>query len=68
MSTNPKKKKVPAVEKEVASIPVDKEFASIPKLDVVTALPFDLNSIFSLNYSFDVLKQALDFLLAGQSA
>lgn len=30
--------------------------------------PFDLNNLFSLSYSFDVLKQAIEFLAENQRA
>ncbi len=30
--------------------------------------PFDLNNLFSLTYSFDVLKQAIEFLAENQAA
>ena len=29
--------------------------------------PFDLNNLFNLNYSFDVLKQAIEYLAENQA-
>lgn len=31
-------------------------------------LPFDLNNLFTLTYSFDVLKQTIEFLAKTQAA
>lgn len=31
-------------------------------IDFKVEFPFDLNNLFNLTYSFDVLKQAIDFL------
>jgi hypothetical protein len=34
----------------------------------VIELPFDLNNLFNMSYSFDVLKHAIEFLAKGQAA
>jgi hypothetical protein len=43
---------------------LEDELRSMAKLD----LPFDLNSLFTLTYSFDVLKQTIEFLAKNQRA
>jgi len=35
---------------------------NVTQTDLKMDFPFDLNNLFSLNYSFDVLKQAIEFL------
>lgn len=30
-------------------------------------LPFDLNNLFNMNYSFDILKQAIEYLAMQQA-
>lgn len=37
------------------------------EVHVKVDLPFDLNNLFNLNYSFDVLKQAIEFLAKTQA-
>lgn len=36
-------------------------------LDVKIDLPFDLNQLFSLTYSFEVLKQSIEYLAKKQA-
>jgi hypothetical protein len=37
-------------------------------VDIKVDFPFDLNSLFNLNYSFEVLKQAIEYLAINQAA
>lgn len=34
----------------------------ITEVDVKVEFPFDLNNLFNLSYSFEVLKQSIEFL------
>ena len=36
-------------------------------VDFKLDFPFDLNNLFNLTYSFDVLKQAIEFLAQNQA-
>ena len=36
-------------------------------VDIKLDFPFDLNNLFNLTYSFDVLKQAIEFLAQNQA-
>ena len=36
-------------------------------IDFKADFPFDLNNLFNLNYSFDILKQAIEFLAQNQA-
>jgi hypothetical protein len=38
------------------------------EVEVVGEFPFDLNNLFSLSYSFEVLKQSIEFLAKHQLA
>ncbi len=40
---------------------------SLNKLEGKVDFPFDLNSLFNLTYSFDVLKQAIEYLAQTQA-
>lgn len=36
-------------------------------MDIKVDLPFDLNNLFNLSYSFEVLKQAIEYLARTQA-
>lgn len=38
------------------------------ELHLIMEFPFDMNNLFNLTYSFDVLKQAIEFLAKSQLA
>ena len=49
---------------ETAHSSIEDELRSMSKLEI----PFDLNSLFTLSYSFDILKQTIEFLAKNQRA
>jgi len=38
------------------------------QVDIKIDFPFDLNNLFNLSYSFDVLKQSIEYLAKTQAA
>jgi hypothetical protein len=39
---------------------------SSERVDLKVSFPFDLNNLFNLSYSFDVLKQSIEYLAIRQ--
>ena len=45
----------------------DQQVTAEDSFDVKVDFPFDLNQLFSLTYSFEVLKQSIEFLAKNQA-